>query len=345
VRLSKRDSWTDWLLLGLWLGLMGLSKYTAVFFVVPVAVLIIRGRGFSFLRFAGFYFAVILAFVLISPVLVWNSQHDWISFRYQLGHVASGGQGLEGFFKSWAAQFALYSPFLWGFSLWGYWLLFRDRARAEIGFVFWTATVFGVFFLWSSWKEAVLPHWPLFFYLVTIPLAIASLLDRRPQVWWRVRGAQLMVVLTATLTAMVSLLMVTSLGFRLLPEALKEVGGWPQVMNEAERRLQSPQDRIVFLNWTYGSRALFYGSRIEKQISVLDDRFDQFDLWNPESLDGKDLWILQFSYDEQDFSSRVTCQSLSDKEETPVFEGGREIYRLILQKCVSARITSGRVEP
>jgi 4-amino-4-deoxy-L-arabinose transferase-like glycosyltransferase len=328
VRVGERPSLMAWLRLGFWLGLMGLSKYTAVFFLVPVAAVILPRQGFSFWKDKGFYAAILLALLVISPVLQWNQQRDWLSFRYQGAHVLGGEHGLRSFFQSLAAQFALYSPFLWPFSLIGFRDLFR-RQRDEARFAFWTAAVVGVFFLFSSWQSTVLPHWPSLFYLFTIPWGVALVFEKREKI------AKAAALATAALVGALCFLLVTGLGYG-IPGALKEVGGWPSFLGEVKTRLQSDRDGVGFLNWTYGSRALYYGRDFENRIFILDDRFDQFDLWNSNPVQGRDLWIVQFSYDERELGDIVRCSSLGEKEKIPVSVRGFYLYDVLLQKCSMA---------
>lgn len=334
VRVAEKPSTVRWLLLGLVLGLMGLSKYTALFFLVPVAVLLLKRQGLSFLRQPGFYLGILVAGVVISPVLVWNWQNGWVSFAYQLGHVAGGGDGWQGFLKSWVLQFVLYVPFLWPFAFVGLWHLWK-RSATEAEFARWTALTFGLFFLWSSFREVVLPHWPALFYLLTIPVGLARALETRAR-----RLSLVMIALTGVGVFLVVTILLSGVAHR-LPGALREVAGWDEAMHLAGEKLEHPQDRIAVMNWTYGSRARFYGPEVESRVVVVDDRFDQFDVWNPEDITGLDLWILQFSYDEKDLKGLVECQSLSEKERRPVVVRGVEMFQIILQKCVKASKPSG----
>ncbi len=80
----------QWIVLGLLFGLAGLSKYTAILFVLAFAIACISIPRFTFLKQAGFYSAIAIALLLISPVLLWNAQHDWISFKYQIDHGSGG---------------------------------------------------------------------------------------------------------------------------------------------------------------------------------------------------------------------------------------------------------------
>lgn len=318
-----------WLGLGFFLGLMGLAKYTGVFFLLPIAILILSQQRLRILKQPGFYLAVLLAAALVSPILIWNQARDWLSFRYQGAHVLGGEHGLESVLKSFVLQFATYSPFLWFFAIWGIWQLWR-RKGASAQFALWSAVAFGLFFGLSSWKATVLPHWPAQFYMLAIPMGLAYFLGKKP-IWARVA-----IGLTASVNFLLVFLLVTGWGAR-IPGALKEVSGWPEFMPQVLAKLEKPTDRVVVLNWTYGSRAMYYaGPGQDLKVLVLDDRTDQFDLWNPEKVDGRDLWIVQFSYDEKDLSSTLKCDSWGPPEMLPIFKRGVEQYQVIFQKCVNA---------
>lgn len=73
-----------WYLVGIFLGLGLLSKYTIA--LVGLASLIFitfdrETRNYYFKKEP--YLAVILAFILFSPVIYWNATHDWASFAFQ----------------------------------------------------------------------------------------------------------------------------------------------------------------------------------------------------------------------------------------------------------------------
>ena len=74
-----------WLWAGLCVGLGLLSKYTMI--LVPAATLIfmlVDEPSRSWLRRPQPYVAALIALVVFTPVLVWNAQHDWASFAFQL---------------------------------------------------------------------------------------------------------------------------------------------------------------------------------------------------------------------------------------------------------------------
>lgn len=74
--------WYAW---GAALGLGLLSKYTMILLVPMFACFLVLSpkQRFWFTRKEP-YIAGLVAFILFSPVLFWNSQHHWVSFMYQL---------------------------------------------------------------------------------------------------------------------------------------------------------------------------------------------------------------------------------------------------------------------
>ena len=77
-----RTAW--WLLAGVFLGGALLSKYTAIFLPLGVAVFLLFSREHSlWLRRKEPYLAALVALAVFSPTIVWNAQNEWQSFVYQ----------------------------------------------------------------------------------------------------------------------------------------------------------------------------------------------------------------------------------------------------------------------
>lgn len=74
----------DLLLIGASIGLMLLSKYSGVVLILALMIFLILSSYRYVLKTWAFYAGVLLALLLFSPVLIWNYQYDWLSFRYQL---------------------------------------------------------------------------------------------------------------------------------------------------------------------------------------------------------------------------------------------------------------------
>lgn len=80
-----------WLLFGACLGLAMLSKYTAGLLGPCVAAgLASHPEGRTHLKTVWFWLAAMIAAAMMAPVLAWNAQHNWVSFRFQFQHAFAG---------------------------------------------------------------------------------------------------------------------------------------------------------------------------------------------------------------------------------------------------------------
>ncbi len=90
-RLEETEDGRWWLLVGMAGGLALLSKYIALLFMPAVLLFVLVPRtNRKWMLTAWPWLAVLLAIVVFSPVLIWNAQHDWASFRFQGVRVTEG---------------------------------------------------------------------------------------------------------------------------------------------------------------------------------------------------------------------------------------------------------------
>ena len=84
VRLHESDNPRWWLAAGLFAGLALLSKFTAVMLAPAVlAFVVVPDWRRRWLLGPWPWLAASIAVAVFMPVLVWNAQHDWASFRFQ----------------------------------------------------------------------------------------------------------------------------------------------------------------------------------------------------------------------------------------------------------------------
>lgn len=89
--LEKKNGWS-WLGLGLCVGLGALTKYIAVFMLIPLfAAWGMRGQWRRALQAPGLWFAGIVSGVVFLPHLLWMQANDWITITYGLRRT--GGEG------------------------------------------------------------------------------------------------------------------------------------------------------------------------------------------------------------------------------------------------------------
>ena len=66
-------------------------------------------------------------------------------------------------------------------------------------------------------------------------------------------------------------------------------------------------------NWTLGSRAIYYSQdEAKNHIFVLDQRQDQFDLWNQSNPIGKNLILIIEKEKQREHLAGVRCQNLTE---------------------------------
>lgn len=88
ARLAQDGRWQWWLLAGLFAGLAMLSKYTAALLWFGIVLwLLLTPSLRRWLRHPAPWGSAVIAIVLFLPVVIWNSQHAWVSFRRQGGRI------------------------------------------------------------------------------------------------------------------------------------------------------------------------------------------------------------------------------------------------------------------
>ena len=170
---ESKTSMRLWALLGLTVGLAILSKYTIAIFIVSLFAFVVTDPDLRpTLRSRGFVVAVSVALVATLPILIWNFENDWLSFRFQLidRQVNGGGANFTRWGQFWVAQvIAIGAPLL--VTCLAMWFVCIDRwveRRWRLIFFF-SFPVFALFCTQSLFAT-FRPHWASPAYL---PLFIA----------------------------------------------------------------------------------------------------------------------------------------------------------------------------
>ena len=167
VRLVEDNDARWWLAAGAFAGLALLSKFTAIMLLPAVAAFMLVPKWRARWLVSPYpWLAALIATVLFLPVLVWNAEHDWASFRFQfvraaatremslrtLGEFISLQLGLVGFI--------LLPVVLTGVSLTA-WRGYREREPVAI-LLSTSVLVPFCYFLWKSLTLRVGDTWPMF---------------------------------------------------------------------------------------------------------------------------------------------------------------------------------------
>jgi hypothetical protein len=84
MRFIKENHIKHLYFIGLSFGLLLLSKYTGII-LMPGLLCFLLSTPYRYLfKTIHFYAAVSISLLLISPIIIWNYQHHWVSFTYQL---------------------------------------------------------------------------------------------------------------------------------------------------------------------------------------------------------------------------------------------------------------------
>ncbi len=324
--------------LGLLLGIAGLAKYTAILFVPPLVIFLLMRKRYKLIFSPGMFLAAGIALLVVSPVLYWNMQHDFISFRYQGGHVlAATSPSIISFFVSLLTQFGAYSPFLFLMAFYGLykgWKSKDDRIRLSVLF----GVVILLFFFYSSLYERTLPHWPSLFYLLFIPIGGYYLLSvgssKKRNIFYFSVGFSL--TITLFLYAALPAKWFTFPDYK---SPFRDIVGFEEIAREGDTILRQGRDAevtpprgtltdrkaLAVTNWTMGSRMLYYNLPYRHDVFVMDDRKDQFDFWQRGTPKGYDLLFINTHFHREDVPQTYRCDSSEPAKKMDIILNGGKV--------------------
>ena len=177
-----------WLAAGLFGGVSLLSKFTVIMFAPAVAAfLLVPDWRWRWLRSPYPYLALLIAIAVFSPVLIWNAQHDWASFRFQgVRATANYGISLRTIGDYIGLQFGLVGFVMLPVVLLGLvmtaWRGYRTREPVAI--LLSTAVLVPfVYFLFKSMTLRVGDTWPMFMWPTGFAAAAVNLVLMRREGW------------------------------------------------------------------------------------------------------------------------------------------------------------------
>jgi uncharacterized membrane protein len=270
----------------------------------------------------------LVALILISPVIYWNVAHDFISFRYQGGHVfGSFASSLKNSAESLAAQFGAYSPFLVIIAFYGFFKVLRSSDNYVRLAVLFGATII-CFFLVTSSYERTLPHWPAIFYLLFIPIGVCDLYLAAT------KGKKNFLYFSVGFSLVLTLFAYAVLAGKFIPfpdykSPFRDIYGFPAITANAEMLLQKKITKrskaIAVSNWTMGSRTIYYSLPYENEVFVIDNRKDQFDVWEKHSALGYDLLFLNTHFHDLNIEQYARCDNVEPAGKTELAINGAKV--------------------
>lgn len=309
------------------LGLAALCKYTAVFVGLGFLATVVSDRRlWGLLREGRSYGAMGLTLLTLSPILIWNGQHDFLSFQFYANRSGAGGMALNPLqpLVFWLLCGLILGPV----QSWGIYRVVRDRflnpapppsyySRVALG-IFALST--GAFTLLSLVKVA-LYYWNILAYPLMFPwmaevfvrvddpgLESEQEVDtsqirqaggarsplsspfRQQRLLW---VAQLLgITAVATLIWHYRVMPLTAfLGNTVDPDSAA-LFGWGQVAAAVEQQAATLEQPLLLTTDYRSASALAYELN-NPQVMAISGRRDQFDLWyDVAAMQGRDAVLL-----------------------------------------------------
>jgi 4-amino-4-deoxy-L-arabinose transferase-like glycosyltransferase len=278
--LLDKDDWKYWLQLGLWLGLAGISKYTAITFAFSVVLAFLLLGQWRRLFSVKAIVAALIALIVISPVLFWNYQHEWLSFRYQIEHGSSNDDWQ--LLKALTLQAMLivsYGPFVYVIGLFAIFAALRQRSEITNLLLIFALPVL-LLFSYAAGKGQSFPHWTVSGFALLCPVMAAYLLER-----WNRKPVRILTWVTlgygVFIVGLVHLVITVPMPFPAYMHPGKDLIGWNEAAERAmtlNQEYEYQERPIIFTHkWFYASRLAWYAR--PTPVIVLDNRYDQLDIW------------------------------------------------------------------
>ncbi|GIL17112.1 MAG: hypothetical protein BroJett040_08630 [Oligoflexia bacterium] len=176
----------DYALLGASLGLGFCSKYHIVLFALALLIYLTVEKKWSQVSRKGVGLVLLVGFIFSLPVIIWNIQNDFVSFRFQMNH----GFGREKWDPLWTISYPL-GQLICLFPTTVY-IAFRAKVQGELRLLLYLAWFPIAFFFISSFRGVVEINWPVvghFGVYTLAALAAISWKNIHLSVWfWVVAG-------------------------------------------------------------------------------------------------------------------------------------------------------------
>jgi hypothetical protein len=311
--LFRGSAWA-WPLAGCLVGLGILAKYTMVLWLLSLALFLLTSPGQRrLLGRPGFWIATMVATACCVPIVVWNSRHDWVSFRHVgglAGLPSATGPLWLGPVVYVAGQAALFLGF-W-FIIWVRAMIAHRPGRAtdsRVAYLWWmSAPMFVVFFLFSFKTGGGELNWPITAYISGIVLAAAWLADQlqsasracRQRIGWglgitTVAGLVVIVVMHDSRPVYPVLAAISGPRTERQPAPLRRLDptcrlrGWRTLAAKVDEirgrlRREGIEPILAGCGWSLPGELGFYCADHPMVYSLglaMGDRWSQYDLWRP----------------------------------------------------------------
>lgn len=259
----QKQSYLNTFSLGLGMALVMYSKYHGALLITFSLLPLIP----VFYKNAKAYLAILIALVFYSPHLIWQFQHDFISFNY---HIIRRNAHSSFDFKNpinyLLSVIYISSPFLFFYLIKAFYKFPKDLFKKSLWFIFWLSIVF---FLFTSFKRYIQAQWSL---ITVIPLFILGFdyLKNKKKFFKPLKILSLITI---------GLIFLARIYFMIPNPPFKiKYHGWKEFMLETKRKTNG---NAVFDRYQLTSLYSFYNyPERAYNIATEENRTSQFQLWN-----------------------------------------------------------------
>jgi 4-amino-4-deoxy-L-arabinose transferase-like glycosyltransferase len=300
----QRRPWGWLYAVGAGLGLAALSKYLAVILALALLVAIAsHGPWRSLLWHPHLLGAAALGLAIASPILIWNAQHDWISFQFYLGRSVQADSG--GIQWGGAIGFLLLTAVIFGpLHCWAATQMLRQGQGTGFAFTYRRVAIAvaavstGTLTLLSL-KAPVLYYWNILAYPLLLPLMAGVFLGapsggRSGRYGGALRATQILgVTVAALLTLHHIALPLSALVDGGADNDSRMLFGWRAIAARVTAEAATLPADAMLLTTDYRSAAALAYQLNDPEVLAISGRRDQFDVWyDPAAMAGRDALLL-----------------------------------------------------
>ena len=277
-RFTQQASRLNIFLLALSAALLFYCKYHAV--LIIVFTLVSNPKLFTNYRI---YLVGLLTLLFITPHLIWQYQHDWVSFRYHLFESNVNRYKVSYTTEYLLGQLLLPGP-LAGFILIPAALLYKTKNKTEKALKFNLIGIY-LFFLLSSFRGRVEGNWTSPVFVSLIVLSHQFLLERMK---WQ-KALYRLLPLTLLIVLIVRVIMVVDIiPLKFVKERFHSWKDWPQQLKQQTNGLP-----VVFIDsYQKPSKYWFYSGQVSYSLNSYRRRRNNYNFWPVEdSILGKPVFV------------------------------------------------------
>ena len=275
----KKNSIINTISLGLVMTGLLYSKYHGVLIIFFTLL-----SNIKLLRSAAIYVSGIIAVLLFTPHLIWQYDHDWISFKFHFFERSAEYYDLRITIEYVLGQFLLVGPIA-GIIFFTGTFLYRTKNSFERSLKYTAVGIFS-FFLLSTFKGRVEANWTS---PVLIPMIVLTHNYLLKHERWKIWLYKLLPLSVALVLVIRFFMIADVLPIDAVVERFHAWKRWPLVLKNKTKDLP-----VVFKNsYQRASQYWFHTGQIAYSLNDYRERMNNYNIWPIEdSLLGKKVYIM-----------------------------------------------------